>query len=152
MPLQRAMRQTQQVALVLGIVFLGAGIAGFVPAFLTPSDEPMAVNTLHGRLFGLFPVNILHDLFHVAFGVWGLMVFRRFAASKTYLKTTAIVYGVLIVAGFIPGLQTMFGLIPLHSHDIWLHALIAAPAAYFGFRAEQPEAEHHGEFGVRGAD
>jgi hypothetical protein len=30
----------------------------------------------------------------------------------------------------------MFGLIPLYSHDVWLHAGTAAIAAYFGWRKE----------------
>jgi hypothetical protein len=40
---------------------------------------------------------------------------------------------VLTVAGFIPGLETMFGLVPLFQNDIWLHALFALVAAYFGW-------------------
>jgi hypothetical protein len=30
-------------------------------------------------------------------------------------------------------LYTTFGLIPLYGHDIWLHAVLAAVGAYFGF-------------------
>jgi hypothetical protein len=44
-----------------------------------------------------------------------------------------VVYAVLTVAGLIPGLNTLFGLVPLFGHDIWLHALITIAAAYFGF-------------------
>lgn len=46
-----------------------------------------------------------------------------------------------LVMGFIPVLNTTFGLIPLYGHDIGLHALIAIVAAYFGFRAVDHEAE-----------
>jgi hypothetical protein len=28
---------------------------------------------LDSRLFGLFPVNILHNLVHLAFGAWGIL-------------------------------------------------------------------------------
>jgi hypothetical protein len=35
--------------------------------------------------------------------------------------------------GLIPGLDTTFGLVPLFSHDVWLHVLLAGGAAYFGF-------------------
>jgi hypothetical protein len=45
----------------------------------------------------------------------------------------AIIYAVLAVSGLIPGLRTTFGLIPLFSHDVWLHVVLAAGAAYFGF-------------------
>jgi hypothetical protein len=40
---------------------------------------------------------------------------------------------VLMIAGFIPGLSTMFGLVPLFGNDIWLHAVLAGVAAYFGW-------------------
>jgi hypothetical protein len=30
-------------------------------------------------------------------------------------------------------LHTMFGLTPLFSHDVWLHAVTAVIAAYFGW-------------------
>ncbi len=45
----------------------------------------------------------------------------------------AIIYAVLVVAGLIPGLNTMFGLVPLFGNDIWLHVILAVPAAYFGW-------------------
>src|SRR5690606_21800674 len=51
-------------ALIYGIVFLVVGIAGFVPGLMTPLDptDPMVtVNGSTGRLFGLFPVNSLHN-------------------------------------------------------------------------------------------
>jgi Domain of unknown function (DUF4383) len=36
----------------------------------------------------------------------------------------------LITAG---KLHTTFGLIPLYGHDVWLHVVLAAVGAYFGF-------------------
>jgi hypothetical protein len=129
----------QRFALIWGVLFLLAGIAGFVPQFLTPAEPPLKVNTLHGLLFGLFPVNILHSLFHIAFGIWGLVASRRSAAaSRLFAQATAVVYAILVVAGFIPGLNTLFGLLPVHGHDIWLHAILALPAAFFGFIAPRP--------------
>ena len=134
--------QTRTFALVLGIVFLVIGVAGFIPALLRPAPEPIAVDSLHGLLFGLFPVNVLHNLVHIAFGIWGVVAYRGFAAARVYARVTAIVYAVLVVMGFIPVLRTTFGLIPLYGHDVWLHALIAIVAAYFGFRsAEHEQAE-----------
>lgn len=131
--------QTRAFSLVMGIIFLVIGIAGFIPALLTPPTQPIAVESFHGRLFGLFPVNVLHNLFHIAFGIWGIAAYRRFAAARTFAQVTAVVYAVLVVMGFIPGLRTVFGLIPLYSHDIWLHILIALAAGYFGFRRAAAE-------------
>ena len=44
-----------------------------------------------------------------------------------------MIYAVLVVLGLIPAVNTLFGLLPIHGHDVWLHAVLALPAAYFGF-------------------
>jgi hypothetical protein len=41
------------------------------------------------------------------------------------------------VLGLVPGLNTVFGLVPIHGHDVWLHAGTALAAAYFGWRKEE---------------
>jgi hypothetical protein len=38
-----------------------------------------------------------------------------------------------MVMGLTPVLNTTFGLITLYGHDVWLHALLAIIAAYFGW-------------------
>jgi Domain of unknown function (DUF4383) len=131
----------RRFAMIFGIIYVAVGIAGFVPQLLQtpPGSAPhLTVNSLHGYLFGLFPVNILHTLVHLALGIWGLFAARSLGAAVTYARSLAIIYGVLTVMGLIPGLNTVFGLIPLHGHDIWLHAGTALIAAYFGF-ARRPE-------------
>ena len=131
------MSAVRKFALVYGIVFLAVGIAGFIPGLLTPHTHPdVAVNSFMGLLLGLFPVNILHNLFHAAFGVWGLGASSSDGAARGYAKCVAVIYAVLMVMGFIGlwNLNTLFGLVPLYGHDIWLHAGLAAVAAYFGFR------------------
>jgi hypothetical protein len=60
---------------------------------------------------------------------------RRFESARLYARIVAISYAILAVMGLIPALNTVFGLIPLHGHDVWLHALLAAAAAYFGWAA-----------------
>ena len=126
-------------ALVLGIIFLAVGVLGFIPAALTPAREPIAVDVLHGLLLGLFPVNVLHSLVHVAFGVWGILAYRALAHAVTYAQVVGGAYAVLAVMGLVPGLRTLFGLVPLYGHDIWLHAAIAVAAIYFGFFADRTE-------------
>ena len=131
--------RTATFALVIGIAYLAAGVLGLIPAALEPPppDAPPTRFALHyGYLIGLFPVNILHTAVHLAIGAWGLSAWRGATDPKLYARALAILYGVLAVMGLIPGLNTVFGLIPLHSHDIWLHAGTAALAAYFGWRKE----------------
>lgn len=127
-------------AVIFGVVFLIVGIAGFIPAFLTPlgPEHPeLAVTAGAGLLFGLFPVNVLHNIFHLIFGVWGLAASRSVSGSVLYARSVAVIYALLVVMGLFPVLRTTFGLIPLFGHDIWLHLLLAAVAAYFGFVARQ---------------
>lgn len=132
-------------ALVLGVVYALVGVLGFIPGLLRepgPAAPELAVTAGYGYLLGLFPVNILHTLVHLAVGVWGIAAYKSMGASKVFARSVAILFGVLTILGLIPGLRTLFGLLPLHGHDIWLHALTAAVAAYFGFRGLP---EHYGE-------
>jgi len=133
---------TRHFALVFGIVFLLVGIAGFIPGLLAEpaaGDPALAIEAAHGRLMGLFPVNVVHDLIHIAFGIWGIVAYRTLAAARLYAKSVAVIYALLVVMGFIPVLNTTFGLAPIHGHDIWLHALLAIVAAYFGFFRSESE-------------
>ncbi|HEX7038106.1 MAG TPA: DUF4383 domain-containing protein [Pseudomonadales bacterium] len=130
-------------ALIYGIVFIVVGIAGFVPGLLTPFEPhhpQLAVDGSAGLLFGLFPVNVLHNLVHLVFGVWGIVAWRSLPRSRFYGQAVAVVYAVFTVMGLIPVLNTTFGLVPLHGHDVWLHLLLAAVAGYFGFVAKPEEA------------
>jgi Domain of unknown function (DUF4383) len=67
-------------ALIYGVVFLVVGVAGFVPGLVVPVAPPAEapVDTGFGRLFGLFSINWLHNLVHIAFGIWGLAAYRSF--------------------------------------------------------------------------
>jgi hypothetical protein len=135
---------TRYFSLALGIIFLLVGIAGFVPGLLQTPEQAADVQVTQsfGRLFGLFPVNALHNAVHIIFGIWGIAAYRSYTGARGYSKAVAIIYAVLTVMGIIPGLNTTFGLIPLYGHDIWLHAVIAIAAAYFGFVATDREVGH----------
>ncbi|WP_158045648.1 DUF4383 domain-containing protein [Skermanella pratensis] len=132
---------TRYFSLVLGIVFLLVGIAGFIPGLMHMPEQAADVEVTEnfGRLFGLFPVNALHNIVHIIFGIWGIAAYRSYAGARGYSRAVAVIYAVLAVMGFIPGLNTTFGLIPLYGNDIWLHAVIAIAAAYFGFAVKDTE-------------
>jgi hypothetical protein len=133
----------RKFALIFGIIYLLVGLAGFVPGLNQhhPDMSPIAVDSFYGRLMGLFPVNILHNLVHLAIGAWGLIASRRVHSSRTYGKALAVFYGLLAILGLIPSVatKTMFGLVPIYGHDIWLHAGSALIAAYFGFVAREDD-------------
>lgn len=120
--------------LSIGIIYFIVGILGFLPALMTapPQDAPV-MSTPYGLLFGMFPVNTLHNIVHLGIGVWGMLAYRDIDDARTYTRSLAVLYGALAVFGLIPGLSTLFGLVPLFSHDVWLHLLTSLAAAYFGF-------------------
>jgi hypothetical protein len=126
----------QGFARTWGIVFLLIAATGFIPGLLQPpaaGHPDMAVDTLYGDALGLFPVNIIHSGLHLLYGLWGLAAARSLGGARTYAKVVAISYGGLVILGLIPGLNTLFGLVPIFGHDVWLHAILAIPAFYFGF-------------------
>lgn len=107
-----------------GAVVPPAGSGRSAAADRTPGPYP--------RLLGLFPVNPVHNVLHLAIGAWGLVAARAHRPARRYAATLAVIYGILAVMGLIPGLSTLFGLAPLFGHDVWLHGLTALLAAYFG--------------------
>ncbi|HEX6690408.1 MAG TPA: DUF4383 domain-containing protein [Burkholderiales bacterium] len=133
---------TTAFALIFGIAFTLAGILGMFPAALTPppADAPATTFTvLYGYLLGLFPVNVLHSAAHLAIGIAGLAAASSEAMSRRYAQALALIYGLLGVMGLLPQpFNTVFGLIPVHGHDVWLHLGTAAVAAYFGWRSDIP--------------
>lgn len=127
---------TRTFALLFGIVFLAVGILGFVPGMTHMPPDPghnVTMTDGYGNLLGLFPVNMVHNLVHILFGVWGLAASRSAGGAVTYAKCVAVIYAVLAVLGLLEATETTFGLIPIYGNDVILHAVLAAIAAYFGF-------------------
>jgi hypothetical protein len=122
--------------LTIGILYVLVGVLGFFPGLVAAPHAgapSMAVDSGYGYLLGLFPVNALYNLFHLAIGALALGVYRSLSRSITFSRGLAILFGVLTVMGMIPILSTTFGWIPLFGHNVWLHAVTAAIAAYFGY-------------------
>jgi hypothetical protein len=131
---------TRNFALIMGIAFLLVGILGFIPGITVMHDDPIETEGLrvggpgHGQLLGLFHVNLLHNIVHLLFGIMGIAMARTYPNARLYARIVAITYGLLVILGLLPDpFNTLFGLCPIHGHDVWLHALIALAAAYFGF-------------------
>jgi hypothetical protein len=127
---------SRSFARVIGIMFLAVGVLGFIPGLKSPpplSAPHLAVEGGYGLLLGLFPVNWIHNLVHLAVGVIGWSSSRTMVDARRFARGLTLFYGTLALMGVIPALNSLFGLAPLFGHDIWLHAGTAAVAAYFGF-------------------
>lgn len=134
--------QTRTAARILGVVYIVVGILGFVPGISPPApagSPTLAVGTAYNYVLGLFAVNVLHDIVHVAVGAWALFAGASATAARRFWRAIAVVFALLFVLGLIPATQTLFGLTPLFGYDAWLHLLTAIVALYFGWGAAAQE-------------
>lgn len=116
----------QKAALVVGIVFLVVGVAGFVPGITTDVGE------LHGAghgsgalLLGLFQVSVLHNIVHLLFGVVGVVLARTARAARLYLVVGGLIYAVLWIYGLVIDKDSQANFVPLNTADDWLHFVLA---------------------------
>lgn len=122
----------QKATLVVGVVFLLVGIAGFVPG-LTSGSLAGAGNGSMAMLLGLFQVSVLHNVVHLLFGVVGLVAASQATGSRIYLVIGGIVYLVLFVYGlFTAGHDSGANFVPLNTADNWLHLLLAGGMVALG--------------------
>jgi hypothetical protein len=121
----------KRIAMLFGVVFLLVGILGFTLS----GGMNMGDAANPPKLLGLFPVNLLHNIVHLLFGVWGVSASRTFAGAQLYARAGGVIYLVLALCGLV--LPTTFGLIPIGGSDIWLHALLGVVLTGVGFAAKE---------------
>jgi len=129
---------TRYFALILGVALVAAGIGGFLPVITQPVPAEalqLTASTSYGLLLGLFPINLFHNLFHLASGLLGVFAFRKFSHAHAYARFMGVTLGLLTVLGLIGATNTLFGWAPLYGHDIWLHGAEALVGLYLGFGA-----------------
>jgi Domain of unknown function (DUF4383) len=113
----------KKIAMGFGIIFVVVGVLGFIPA-VTPG----------GRLLGVFEVNTLHNIIHLATGVVAIIVgMASEQAIRNFFRIFGIIYALVAVLGFYYGNQPLFGLVANNLADSGLHVVIAAVALYLGF-------------------
>jgi hypothetical protein len=120
----------QKLAGLFGGVFIVVAVLGFI----APGGLVMAMDPTTGMVLGVFPVNLLHNIVHLAFGVWGLVASRSWSGSKSFFTIGGIIYVVLTCVGFLSPMG--FGLVPLGGADIWLHGVLAIAMLGIGLTAK----------------
>jgi hypothetical protein len=120
----------QKLAGVFGVIFILVAVLGFI----SPGGLVMAMDPTTGMVLGVFPVNLLHNIVHLAFGVWGLIGSRTWSGSKSFFSAGGVIYVVLTLVGFLSPMG--FGLVPLGGADIWLHAVLAIAMLGIGLTAK----------------
>lgn len=129
-------------ALAIGVTFLLIGLAGFTPALvsLPGSNESFvpldashnAYSAGFGYIFGLFPTNFLHNFVRCAVGLLGISSYTSASSARIFNRSFAIAYIVLAIMGLLPFAKTFFGLMPLFGNNVWINALSAFAAGYYG--------------------
>lgn len=123
------MTTVQRVAQVFGWIFIIVGVAGF---FYAPSMDT-------GMLLGIFPVNLLLNLVHIALGIWGVWAARTLGAAKTYGIVAGVIFLVLALVGWF--MPAGFGLLPLGGNNVWAHVLLGVVLLWAGLAARPIAAE-----------
>jgi len=127
------------VALVLGVIFTLIGIIGF----FTPAENSTGVQAL----FGIFDVDLMHNIVHLITGLLGIAAAFT-GLSRTFNQVFGIVYIVIGLLGLIPGLYfpagsyghdsgLFLGMMHMNAGDHVLHLVAGVIAAVTGFFLER---------------
>jgi hypothetical protein len=108
------------IAILFGIAFIFAGVAGFVSAF-----KP------NGLLFYYLEVDAMHNLFHIVSGVIAIMAATSFKYAKLYFQVFGIIYALITILGFWRN-GDLF-IMHVNTADNFLHLVIAVVAILLGF-------------------
>jgi hypothetical protein len=115
------------VALVVGVVFLVVGVAGFIPGVTTNySSMSFAGHMSDAKLFGIFQVSILHNIVHLLFGIVGIAMARRADTARLFLIGGGAIYLVLWIYGLVVSDTSNANFVPINSPDDWLHFVLGA--------------------------
>jgi hypothetical protein len=114
----------QNIARLVGIVFLLVGIAGFIPGVTTNLYDGLEFAGDDGtaELLGLFQVSVLHNIVHGLFGIAGLALAATASGARTYLIGGGAIYIALFLLGIVGGGDW----IPVNNADNWLHLVLGA--------------------------
>ncbi len=112
---------TQRMAQIFGWGFILVGIAGF---FATGMSMDADVTTAP-RLLGVFPVNVVHNVVHLLFGVAGIAMARTPGSARNYLIGSGVIYLLLVVYGFLVPADGAANFVPVNTADNWLHVVLA---------------------------
>ncbi len=110
----------KKLAMILGVIFILIGLAGFVP------------NPLVGGPGALFETNNMHNLVHLITGLIGVWVAAKsMSGTMMLLKIFGIVYLLVAILGFSMG-GNVLGMI-MSQADNWLHLVVALLFLWAGF-------------------
>jgi hypothetical protein len=111
----------QNLAMLLGGVFLLVGVAGFIPGITQDYDELTNFGGEGAELLGIFGINIIENIVHLAFGLVGLAMARTPLGARTFLIGGGVVYLVIWIYGILIDLDSDANFIGVNDAGNWLH-------------------------------
>ena len=117
----------QWYCLIFGATLLLVGLLGF--AFDSTFDTGSDING--SKLIGIFEVNAIHNLVHIASGLALLALSPKRATARLGALTFGAVYLIVTIIGLVDG-ETVLGLLPVNTADNLLHIAISALAIAAG--------------------
>jgi hypothetical protein len=125
-----------RLALIVGVVFLLVGIAGFIPGITTNYDTmSFAGHHSDARLLGIFQVSILHNIVHLLFGAAGIAMARRADTARLYLIGGGAIYLLLWLYGLVISADSSANFVPVNDADDWLHFVLGIGMIGLGLAA-----------------
>jgi len=126
-PTRTKRSQVEKGAILVAIVFLLVGVAGFIPGITTHySQLSFAGHMSEAQLLGLFQVSVLHNIVHLLFGVAGLVLARTPLRARNFLLYGGYVYAALFFYGIVIEYQSTANFVPFNDADNVLHFLLAS--------------------------
>jgi hypothetical protein len=119
----------QKAALVVGIVFVIVGIAGFIPGITENAPGDFMGENSPGSLLHVFQTGILHNLVHLLFGVAGIVLSRTWSGARNFLIGGGAVYLLLWLIGMFSAMDWL----PADVTDHWLHFGLGLGMLVLGF-------------------
>jgi hypothetical protein len=116
-----ARSSAQNLAMLLGAVFLLVGVAGFIPGITQNYDELTNFGEEGAELLGIFGINIIENIVHLAFGLVGLAMARTPSGARTFLIGGGVVYLVIWIYGILIDLDSDANFIGVNDAGNWLH-------------------------------
>jgi len=117
------MSLTRIVVLVFGAVYVVVGLLGFLGDPIVAESTAENMETATGDLLGLFPINIVHNIVHLAIGAFLLWGATEHDNAVLAARVVGAVYLLVGLLGFVA--PDTFGLMPIGGNDIWLHLATA---------------------------
>jgi hypothetical protein len=115
----------QVAAALTGVVFLIVTVAGFIPGVTTEYGRLDTFGAPGAKLLGIFGVNWVENLVHLAYGVGGLLLARTARWAWRYFVGGGALYLLVGLYGFATGTHSEANLLGVNAAGNWLHVALS---------------------------